>query len=1457
MPDFSYDPRRDATPAIRGYVYQVDRSIECWLRLKRGVELHLECGEDIDHVARDVVARRTTEQVKYDSDSVTLRSPNAVEAIANFLKHRSDNPNSDIRFRYLTNAPFGKEKVASVKEAGIKIWNRVRDRTSTLASGLSASEQTQALLDIQKLMARASRPSGYNKKSWQVFQTFWAKPGDEELLNLIDGLEWANNAPSAESMQPALCRLLIEAGHASGEQSANELYNRLFVFVIKLLATEGPKVLTNDQLLKTLALPLNEADRQLLERLSLRVAKVEGDIADLREQQNYHASLHQHHDAAVAALTAQLSGLLGGATNTVFAPTLAAPPLDVPQPAAQLSQRNEGVQMLLDALDKCVWLSVEGAVSCGKTHLTILTARHPRFSSSETGQPQVLWLSLRDLSSQDALAQIDAMITAFAGPPPPHNRAVWHEQFCRACAPDALVVLDDLPQLSGFDALAAKVVELCRAAQNTGIKFVSTSHYSLPLEVGERLNDNVKRIPCPAMNDDDAAEILLAYGAPSEQFGTSRAKFINLRLKGHPLLLSAFARYLQKRDWRWGDEELRELLSAEADAEFTSELNAATLRRLISNVEVEAREMLYRLNTCGAAFSRKEVDLLAAVTPSLGRPGEKLAQLTGLWVQAENDARWRVSPLVEVLGETELSHEVRKHCHGALAQNIVGRGRLDQFDTASLLHHLTKAEEWERTGGILAHALQTLWSQNYEKRPSNDAGLTLMWSGMPLPSQISLALRLFVRAYHVGFAAKWNEDLSFGARDLMELIAQATPEEAWVMPVVLSVAVDAMAEFDFPLYCRVVGAALQHATAPLLLPNGELLPIPDDYPLEGFLWVKAQCIRSAADLSAWLGIIETIPLKSRLRAMDDGLAPIACLEVANLLWRRELEKPEAEHDWKALNVVLQQASNRCFEAAMPILGAAFARTLIIIQSEHQDDFGAARITANAALPKCNDENAAFLVEETLGRVLLTGKQADNAALWLEKASQRGGDYFALQRMQSLVCWSKAVAEKSRPNAKLAIEHARRAVGLAHSAPDVPTHEEARAHAELGIACWLGQDLNGALDAFENAVRLLVDHRKDSDYWKDAFVMLGHALGYITAHAIQGQGPQATLDGEEYIAPYRTMFIGFHSRRAALYDPTRDVFLLVQLTFFASEIERDDRSIQWALPALGMARQHNQLLAVWGVASRIISHWIENDRYQEALQLAREQAVLMIGNQSPKVVQELSKSTDPFALAPLEAMQLDETEQATVELFVATSFLLPAAFRIATLAQNAFSSAASIATQIQRLCHEQFEETRHPFWREAAYIFERTYQSRPTYEYLMRYPINGGSEAMDERLRLLCYLGASLQNDISLEAALELHLAMLPELDEGFLRNDRTSYRRIAVPFFFAYWLRAFSQERHQFASHSSPAGATLEQGVAQAISLPPEAGIKQLFIIMFIALNIAGSTRAHEWLGKLADSDLI
>ncbi|SPF54616.1 conserved hypothetical protein [Candidatus Sulfopaludibacter sp. SbA4] len=183
--------RRDATVVIRGYVYQVNTTILKWIELEPDQWLELEAGEDIDALQKAVTDQnqfdRVLEAVKCREKNLTLRSPEALSALATFHEHRQSNPSLKLGFRYITNSSVGTEDpaVTEVGTPGIHIWERIR---SGLVSGKTKSSVISALRSFLK---GSARPAELASETWEPFQRFLKRCTIPEFNRFVDAFEWS------------------------------------------------------------------------------------------------------------------------------------------------------------------------------------------------------------------------------------------------------------------------------------------------------------------------------------------------------------------------------------------------------------------------------------------------------------------------------------------------------------------------------------------------------------------------------------------------------------------------------------------------------------------------------------------------------------------------------------------------------------------------------------------------------------------------------------------------------------------------------------------------------------------------------------------------------------------------------------------------------------------------------------------------------------------------------------------------------------------------------------------------------------------------------------------------------------------------------------------------------------------------------------------------------------------
>ncbi|WP_141684961.1 acetylxylan esterase [Burkholderia stabilis] len=188
------DPARQAVDSLRGYDYQIWRSVEAWMHLADGQALFLEGAEDFDIVS-DSAAEST--QVKITASNITLGSADVRKAIENcWLLIERNVGRASVTMRFLTRGGIGLEQGNPFgKEPGIKLWQRA-------ASGSDEAADRIAL---------------YLKgvfKDAQLNQFLSTANADALRERLFQRLAWVTEEPSFEATVITVERLAIQVGRS-------------------------------------------------------------------------------------------------------------------------------------------------------------------------------------------------------------------------------------------------------------------------------------------------------------------------------------------------------------------------------------------------------------------------------------------------------------------------------------------------------------------------------------------------------------------------------------------------------------------------------------------------------------------------------------------------------------------------------------------------------------------------------------------------------------------------------------------------------------------------------------------------------------------------------------------------------------------------------------------------------------------------------------------------------------------------------------------------------------------------------------------------------------------------------------------------------------------------------------------------------------------------------------------
>jgi HEAT repeat protein len=263
-----FKEKRDAWATIRGYVYQVDLTIQRWLELEPGFELELERGEDVDTIHKAMNKRgktqaRLLEQIKVRDTNVTLRSSAVLGALAYFYDHER-NVGLNLKYRYVTNAQIGKERNARVR-GGMPLlaqWNQLTQVE------LSNDEQSKTLKLIRGFLRKVRRPKGFPEATWKPFAKFIKHGNSQAVDSFIRKIEWLTHQTGTALVGPKIKEILTLEYEIPAEQ-AQTVYSVLFFHVFKLLTQSGIKRLTIADRESVIASPqVSSEDQALFANLS-------------------------------------------------------------------------------------------------------------------------------------------------------------------------------------------------------------------------------------------------------------------------------------------------------------------------------------------------------------------------------------------------------------------------------------------------------------------------------------------------------------------------------------------------------------------------------------------------------------------------------------------------------------------------------------------------------------------------------------------------------------------------------------------------------------------------------------------------------------------------------------------------------------------------------------------------------------------------------------------------------------------------------------------------------------------------------------------------------------------------------------------------------------------------------------------------------------------------------------
>lgn len=1186
---------RDAYATIRGFVYQVQLTIERWLELRADQHLELECGEDIDLVARALVdpeqEARLLEQVKYRSEPLTLRSREAIESLASAIEHITHNVGMNLVFRFTTNSTISIESPPLITGrndlAGIVLWEQIRNNS------IEPKLKTQALDTIYRVLRTANKPLSFNPSTWAKFQEYLLSSGTDGIEHLISIFEWSTGNLSASLSRDSIISSILRTEYAPSKAVAENIYQRLFLYVFTVLSHSERKILSYEHMTSQLSLPaLAESESQLLRNVVLELVNLESRVDSLE------ASV-KNTEKTVGELTSFIAKIVDQPDSAQRVVVSGIISIDPPPLSMHAIIRRKTVRTLESELVDHLWLALYGTIGMGKTHLASLISR----SYGRSG----LWVRLRGLTQEGAVQRLSNSLEQIGRPRGKDSFEKWYRDIFIDKKSNFLLVIDDLPRLVSEDSLVEHIVWLMRACAESNTKLITTSHYTIPARVRELVPEHTLRmLPCPPLLDEEARDLFLSFGASDEPITSGLASTINAVFKGHPALLAAQARHLKSLNWKLHSRSASDLFNGS----FPPETHHQVFVQLMESIEdTESRELLYRLTLVRGSFGFNEISILSSVPREIDRTRERIYELMGLWIQEEQNDSFVLSPLLTGLGKDNIPSATRLEAYFRLGRSIVKKSVLRPEEILLGVYYLREANRALEASRFL---LLILWHIHIagdvplDKFPVLD--IVNLWSDTELPEQLEVKSQLLLRGLQalIGFKSGVPAiDEPRLIREVRILMDKYSQEEPLAIVGVASLLVPYALERN-PMeginFLRDALRAFPRAKAS----DDTVLEFPPESAIDQFVWVAGVYISTLAEFFAWIELLKLLSPEQLQQATKTERAERAFYLVPNRIWMKEADKKADQQNWPRVLYAAERLVSIAEELSIELLWALSIRAQMIILGEYVKDLAAVERIATSALRRPIDRRSKYIIQETLGRQYLYAKEIDKAKLSLLQALQDQAFGHAVDRIETLLCASQAVA-KDEPDRS--IQLILDAAQICQTMPDLPDTRCIEVQGELAIANWHNGNVTACYDALDLLYQQLYKNPPDSRKKKKLAVLLNHTVACVLGKVKVGGSMLVETplpDGALARGLYLTHGDSIHENFNNQCEPN----LIAMLSKLAALSNRKERAAELGLRGVTLARERGEKGALTILIHNALPDLISRGKFSEAISLAVEASSIM-------------------------------------------------------------------------------------------------------------------------------------------------------------------------------------------------------------------------------------------------------
>lgn len=1354
---------RDAWSTIRGFVYQVDMTILRWLSLAENETLQLENGEDIDIISKSFdtdETSRTLEQIKIREGTTSLNTQLALELFFNFFLHRQNNPGQKLLFRFVSNAGYNLERPSLFEDAktGVSVWQEIFDEENVkLDDPRIVTIQTHLLKKIDEKILEPSLVDEKNEADQRNWIRFKAVIEDHnEVLQFIKDFEWSAERPQISSINANIRESINLSKFLPDEINSDLLYPRLFLFVFKLLTNRNEKYLDVAALIDQGKLPaLNTQDNITFEIISNMLGTLEQKVNNL--------------DSSIASTMKQVKSLAEdivqiNSSNAVFNVRLKNLSTQPPANSKFGSSRADKTKEIFEVFTKTPWINFQGINGTGKTQLASLTCR--LFKNYH-------WIELREYNSslEKSVLLIEALLADLSGVEIKADRAIWIEEVFQKIPQNSLIIINDLPNISGGSLLNELLILISENLAKRQIYLLTTSNYNIPEQlIGSLDTGTFSEYYDIYFTENEILELLTNNKAPKEIL-ESVALFAAVS-HSNPRILSAIVNRLKIMNWGADSSDVFEVVFKK---EFSSEIFKDIQSSITSYITNEdMKQLLYRLTLIHHDYSYDIVTAVSEVNRKIESPYEKLQGIVNIWID-ETDNIYKTSPLIHDLGIKNISRETAKEIYEAIGSAILKEKKIDYITASRVITAFNNSENFNTSSVMLINVLSSAETAEAVKNLSS-WGYLEYWKDSELPQTMATVIKTRLTTEQIRVKKLIGEDISPLQERLVQIESETADLSERVFVNILILGTDASP--NIKTFLSSLKFVIQNMTQ-IKEPFKEAITLEL---LEGFLWMAIQQINAEEDTTVWF---ELADLFENLTGQDIFQNENAVVMIS-VLAAYTVEDEKQKERFHAANLAgrLDRITNYFQDKKLEKLAAVILKERIALEFQVNREVELAEKMTAAYSEKFTSDEAKYLLFENLGKLYYNFDKNPKSIVWLEKAININCETNPTF-VDTLVYGATAISEI---NNSTAVTYIKRAEILTKNKPWTSDLNTIQMLCELGIAYWKNNENEKSYDSFNDAVLLVQKTKKEgiNREWIRLISWLAHSLGYISADVAKDKVPAHLADGEEYTKPYQGIFTFNTKDLSDLYEPRKDILILSQMATFSEGIGDIKNAYKWSLLAYDEARKTGDQSLIMMISIGCNQYPLINfkiiEHFEWALQFHGISAHLTKNPEERN--NEIAKINFKDLLDKRPSSEWNNAEITIVALSVIPMFIM------ALDALNQNSENKYQRELLSLLKNYETEASDRSLWKDAYDLMEKIFKKQLSADLLIN-EANKYGTAKNENFQIICILGyIFMQKDVT--NTIESIVNIFPYLTKN-LNYQLAVIRNIFAPFVKYYAVRAVKE----------------------------------------------------------------